>query len=126
MAAPIDNTGTQRALIMKQGADFGPIELRVKKADGTPFVLTGATLRGQIRKKALDASVVKSFQFAITDAVNGVCTMAMPSADTAAIACGESPNDDASRYVYDVEAEIAGMVTSLLWGSVTMVREVTR
>lgn len=129
MATRIDNSGIQVPLTIKQGADFGPIELLFKRADGSAVDLTGATLRGQIRKKALDGgSPVAVFAFSITDAPNGVATMTMSDTVTEALSCGESPNDEASQYTYDIEVVdgVSGLVASPMRGAVTVVREVTR
>lgn len=122
----VDNSGMQVPIIMRQGANFGPLELQLKKADGTAFDLSGAVVRGQIRKQALDAQPIKEFQCEVTDQPGGVCTIYMHSSDTVGIPAGESPNDDASRYTYDVEADINGSVTAVIRGSVMVVREVTR
>lgn len=128
MALRIDNAGAQVPVTMKQGATFGPVELRIRNTDGTAKNLTNFTLRGQLRKLALDADVVAPFVFAVTDAAGGLATMTLSAAATAAIPCGESPDDPASQYTYDVEMVdgVSGAITALLRGSVTVVREVTR
>lgn len=128
MAIRIDNSGAQVPLTLKQGATFGPVELRIKKADGTAYDLTNSTLRGQLRKKALDVDVIAAFAFAVTGVATGLATMTMSAVTTSAIPCGESPDDEASQYTYDVEMVdgVSGAVTALLRGAVTVVREVTR
>ena len=119
--------GQRLDLQLRQGATFGPYTLRIATAAGEPVDVTGKTFAGQIRKRALDATVGKSFAFVVTDAAAGVVTWQMAAADTAQIVAGESTSSPDSRYVYDVEmTDASGRVEPLLWGDIIVLREVTR
>jgi hypothetical protein len=122
----IGSFGSKLNLNIRQGGTFDATAT-AKNPDTTPINLTGATVRGQIRKKALDTAVVESFTCTITDAVNGVFTFGLTDEETAAIAAGEQPTEEASLYVWDMELEDSlGRVTPLFYGNVTVLREVTR
>jgi hypothetical protein len=124
---PIGSFGKQLDLNIRQGATFGPVTLTLKNPDNSAVNLTGSTVRGQIRKRALDTDVVCAFGVTITDATGGVCTLNLTKEVTAAIQTAENPASPDSRYVYDVELlDSAGRVLPLLYGAVTVLREVTR
>ena len=59
----ISNLCTRVDLELVQGATFGPVKHTLKNPDGTPVDLAGATLRGQVRRKASDPVVAASFVF---------------------------------------------------------------
>lgn len=122
----IGSYGAQLDLKIKQGSTFAP-SLGLKNPDGTPVDLTNCMLRGQIRKKALDVSIVVALTFEILDAAAGSARMSLTDEQTAAITAGETTTTGASKYVYDVEMEDSqGAVRPLLYGAVTVFREVTR
>lgn len=127
MATPrIGNLGSKLNLDIRQGGTFSAT-VTLTNPDATPVDLTGATVRGQLRKTALDAAVVATFDVTITDAVNGVFEYGLTDEDTAGITAGEQPTEDASLYVWDMELEdTLGRVTPLFYGTATVLREVTR
>lgn len=128
MTTPVLGTfGTKVDLLIRQGATFGPTTATLRNPDTSAVNLTGATIRGQIRRQALDADVVKAFTCTITNAAGGVFTFGLSDADTAAIPAGEGLLERQSRYVYDIEMlDSAGRVLPLMYGDVTVLREVTR
>lgn len=122
----IGSFGSKLDLNIRQGATFSSI-VTLQNPDLTPIDLTGATVRGQIRKKALDTAVVEDFDVTLTDAVNGEFEFGLTDEATAAIAAGEQIAEPASLYVWDMELEDSlGRVTALFYGKVTVLREVTR
>lgn len=127
MATPrIGNLGSKLNLDIRQGGTFS-VGVTLTNPDNTPVDLTGATVRGQIRKTALDTVVAAAFTVTITNAPGGAFTFGLTDEITAALVAGEQPTEDASLYVWDMELEDAlGQVLPLYYGSVTVLREVTR
>ena len=72
-------------------------------ATGDPVDLTGYTITAEVRKERLDATAYQSFSVVVSDAANGLFSLVMNPATTAAFECGEHPRDIASRYEWDLE-----------------------
>ena len=127
MSTVIGNTGSRLDLRIRQGGTF-EFSILVTNPDGSPVNLTGATLSAQLRRTGLAPDPpVATFAIVVTDAVNGAAKLALSSAETAAITCGEAETDKASRYVWDLELlDAAARVVPLLYGNVAIFREVTR
>jgi hypothetical protein len=128
MAVPtIGFLGEEYNLLIRQGATFGPVTVTMTNPDTTPVNLTGCTIRGKIRRKALDAAVVATFTVSITDAVNGGYQFSLTDEVTSAMTAGEYTSSSESKYVWDLEMEdTLGKVLPLYYGKVTVLREVTR
>ena len=127
MTNAIQNYGERLDLRIRQGATFGPINATMNNPDGSAVDLTGCTVRGQIRKKALDTAIVATFDCAITNATAGQYTFGLTAAITAGITAGETVELNASQYVWDLELlDASNRVTALYYGGVTVLREVTR
>lgn len=119
--------GTQVDLLIKQGSTFGPMVATLTNPDLTPVNLTACIIRGQIRKKALDATIVASFVVAITNETGGVFEFGLTDEVTAIITADEIMQKPGSKYVWDMELEDSlGRVIPLYYGDVTVFREVTR
>jgi len=122
----IGTYGENLDLKVKQGASFGAT-VNLTNDDGTPMDLTAGSVRGQIRRKALDVDIIASLTCTITDAAAGAFTFSLTDEQTAAIVAGETTTKPESNYVYDIEFEDSlGGVTPLLYGKVVVFREVTR
>ena len=127
MALEIGFLGEEMHLQIRQGATFGPFLATMVNPDLSPINLAGCIVRGNIRKKALDAIIVASLVFIITDPSLGKYQFSMTDEATSALVCGESPNSSESKYVYDIELEdSSGSVHPLYYGNVIVFREVTR
>lgn len=123
----ISNLCTRVDLELVQGATFGPVTHTLKNPDGTPVDLTGATLRGQVRRKASDPVVAASFVCTSAAPTTGRYTFELSAASTAALAAGDTLVATASLYEYDIELlDTLGRVLPLLYGSLKVFREVTR
>jgi hypothetical protein len=124
----IGSVGAELDLLIKQGGTFGPVTVTARNPDATAMDLTGCTVRGQIRKKALDSTVVASFVCTVDPdqvANRGKFVFGLTDEVTAAIVADEQPAK--SLFVWDMELEDgAGRVTPLYHGQVTVFREVTR
>lgn len=119
--------GEELDLLVRQGAEFGPVTATMRNPDASPVDLTGCAIRGQVRKRALDASTVASLTVTITNAANGVYEFGMSNAVTAGIPAGEAANLPTSQYVWDLELQdVLGRVIPLYYGAVIVLREVTR
>ena len=90
--------------------------------------LTGCTLRSQVRRKALATGApLATFAFTITDAPAGKAELLLTEAQTAALPTAEDPLNLDSRSQWDLElVDALGDVRRLLYGTVTVHREVTR
>lgn len=126
--AKVGYIGEKLDLVIKQGSTLGPFTATMTYADGvTPFDLTGCTIRGQIRKRALDATVVEDLQVTITDAPAGQYEFGLDVAATTAMVAGENMTDPASKYVWDMELVRAdASILPLYYGGVSVFREATR
>lgn len=125
----IGTKGSELDLLIRQGATFGPNLCTLKNPDTSPINLTGCTFRGQIRKTASDPlSTGCAITFVITNAAAGEFTWEVTDENTTALAADAiSEAGPASQYVYDIEMEDAsGRVIPLLYGKVSVFREVTK
>jgi hypothetical protein len=113
-------------LVIRQGADF-LTTLTFTNPDASAVDLTGCRLAAQIRKKPRDVASVANFTFVVATPTTGVATMSMAAAVTATILCGDSLQDPASEYHWDLElTDSLGKISSPLHGKVSVFREVTR
>ncbi len=125
--ATLGYIGDKVDLLVRQGATFGPMRVELTNPDATPVNLTGCTVRGQLRKKALSADVVAQFEVAVIDPQGGVFTFGFTDEVTAGIPAGESVKALESAYVWDMEVlDSTGRVNPLYYGDVKVFREVTR
>lgn len=121
--------GANLDLKLRQGATFGPHSMQIFSSGTTPQNLTGAVFRGQIRKTFDAATVAATLSFTILDAAQGTFSWNIPASVTAAMPAGSSETDALSQYVWDMEVEFPTTpvtVTALLYGDVSVFREVTR
>lgn len=125
--ATLGYIGERLDLLVRQGATLGPFDAAMQNPDGSAVNLIGATIRGQVRKKALDPTVVTDIDVTITDAALGKYSFGLSVAKTTVIAAGETIKESASLYVWDLElVDATGRVIPLYYGNVTVFREVTR
>lgn len=126
-AAPVlGSRGERLDLLIRQGATFDAA-VTLTNPDDTPVDLTGATVRAQIRRKALDTSLLAAFTVTVTDAAAGAFTFGLTAAQTAALVAGENDFEANSRAVWDMELEDASArITPVFYGQVLIHREVTR
>lgn len=127
MTAQLGYIGERLDLLIRQGATLGPFLATMTNPDASPVDLTGATIRGQIRKRAADTTVVASLDVTITSAAAGQYSFGLTATATAAIVAGADVTKPESVYVWDLELQdAAGRVLPLYWGDVRVHREVTR
>ena len=120
------NIPTKKQLDICQGATLS-LTLTFVDTAGAARNLTGYTFRGQIRTPALAASATVSFSYDTTNAATGVILCSLTATQTAAITAGETKNDTASLYYYDMEnVDGSGTVDRFLEGNVILNRNVTR
>lgn len=128
MISPIGYLGTLMPLLIRQGCTFGPISAKIENPDGTKTDLTGAVIRGQIRKTALSPEVLIHIPFEILPIEHEYSfSFAISATSTALLSAGEKPHFPESQYVWDTEIEWPDeRVDPLYYGPVTVFREVTR
>lgn len=117
--------GDQQDLLIRQGASFRAVlSLQV---NGQPLDVSGLTFRSQIRKTFDATEITATILCTILDPVTGQLELYISDEDTQIIVAGVDETDQASLYVWDLEAEdAAGDVYPYLYGDVTVFREVTR
>tara|TARA_R110000868_G_scaffold343948_1_gene604907 strand:- start:406 stop:795 length:390 start_codon:yes stop_codon:yes gene_type:complete len=95
---------------------------------GDAMDLTNCTLRGNIRKNALDTGTpLITIACDITDAASGYADLVVPKNLTSAITVGEHPYDSASLHWYDIELVWDDAdVQRIIEGSCVIDRDVTR
>ena len=110
-----------RDYVVPQGADY-PIRLRYV-VDSVIVDLSGATVRGQLRKThssptaSLTCTIANGKAYLNT--VTGYFGIDLTAADTAAL--------EPTTYVYDIEIELpGGDVTRAIQGKITLTPEVTK
>lgn len=112
-------------LPIKQG-ETKVIPFVVEGSDGIAADITGYTFAAQVRRKPSSADAVASFTYSITDATNGLVTLSLTAAQTAAIPAGDRETDPASQYVWDFFAVSPTNVrTQLAHGPVVVEARVT-
>lgn len=130
MTSKITLIGARLDLELRQGTTFRRTLRVVQRIDANttaPVDLTGSTVRGQVRKAALDVVKVADFVVTVVDAAGGEVELLLTDEVTAAMTCGPKITDPASLYEYDVEIEDSvGDVAPILQGSLRIKAEVTR
>lgn len=109
----------RKDLTIYQGDDF-TASLQVTAADGTVQDLTGYGVAAQIRMGFADdeEEVVADLNPTITEPETGLIGLSVPSAITTGMN---------GRYVWDIQLTSPdGIVTTVLWGDVITIQEVTR
>ena len=126
--AQIGFRGERLDLLVRQGATLGPFEVTLTNPNDTPVNLTGCTIRGEVRKNALDGGApVATFNVVIVDAVAGKFSFEIPYAVTATIRAGEFQKSEESMYQWDMELlDTLDRITPLYYGDFENFREVTR
>jgi len=126
MAVTIGFKGAELNLLVRQGATFGPMACTLTNPDTSPVSLAGATIRGQVRRLPNSATVAAPFTCTITNSAAGQFSYSITATDTASLSAGLTETDADSQYYWDMEMEIAGVVTPLMYGAVSVFREVTK
>lgn len=80
---------------------------KMSNKDGSPVDLTGAIIRGQIRKRWSDPDKVADWVCNITNATQGEWTASLSASVTAGITCGDKIRDQESQYVYDIDTVLS-------------------
>lgn len=121
--------GEKIAITCRQGGTLGPFRARMTNADAnkTPVDLTGAVIRGTVRRAPGDAVALASFVVTITDPTDGRYEFGLPADVTATLPAGVDIMDAAGKLVWDLElVDSQGRVTPLYFGPFTNVMGVTR
>ena len=126
--AQVGFIGERLDLLCRQGANLGPFICTLQNPDNSFLDLTGCTIRGQVRKNALDqTNPIASFSIVYIDRANGQFSFAIDWQTTESMPAGEYQKDPTSQYVWDMElVDSTGRVTPLYYGKFENFREVTR
>ena len=126
--AQVGFRGERLDLLVRQGATLGPFHVELANPDTSPVNLTGCSIRGEVRKNALDGGApVASFTVVIEDALAGKFSFEIPYAVTQTIRAGEFQKSEESMYQWDMELlDASDRITPLYYGDFENFREVTR
>ena len=126
--AEIGNKGSNLDILIRQGATFGMVESTLKDENGSPINLTGAIIRGQIRKSPNDLVRANAeFDCVVINEEMGVFQWGLSYAKTTTLTAGVDENDPSSKYYYDIEVEYPnGRIDPLIYGVARVFREVTK
>lgn len=104
---------------IEQGATFTS-EIRLDDVNGTPYNLTGFTIKSQARRSYYSSNATINFDTTIIDASNGVIRLAANSAVTSNVKSG--------KLVYDVRLTdpTSNTVTRILEGQIFISPAVTK
>jgi hypothetical protein len=127
MPQTISNQGVQVDLTVMQGASLILNLTCTNPADGTPASLVDCFLNAKIRKAALSGTIAAAFETSITDATGGLATLILGPSVSGSLVAGESLDDDAGQYVWDLAlTDSDGNVSFPIYGNVSVFRQVTR
>lgn len=119
----------QHNFVIEQGATFSRV-LIIKTSGGVPIVLTGNTIRGQIRSRTSDADALATFTCTLSDqdTAPGEVTISLTAAETTALNAGPqiSARRKLAEYAYDIERVSGSTVYRLLEGIVQVSPEATK
>lgn len=104
-------------LVITRG-DTEVLVITIKSSTSTPINITGRTYRAQVRESKESATVASSFNCVVTTPLAGEVTCTMPAGVSALLAAG--------KYYWDFEENNAGVVTTILAGTVTVLGDVSR
>lgn len=93
-------------------------QLQLKNSSNAVINITTRNYTGQIRKRRSSDDVSANFASQITDGANGIVVFSLTPEQTSDLKSG--------KYVYDFQEVNAGVVTTIITGTVTVVGEVTR
>lgn len=84
----------------------------------TPINITGRTYRAQIRTTKDASSIDASFSCSVTNGANGEVTCTLTPNQTASLSVG--------THYWDFEEDNAGVISTVMAGTVTVLADVTR
>lgn len=125
--AQVGFRGKRLDITARQGADVGPFIVTLRNPDLTFVDLTGCTIRGQVRKNALDTVKIADFTVSIINPAIGQFSFEIPQSISKDIPAGEYQRSPESIYQWDIELlDSTNKVTPLYYGEYLNFREVTR
>ena len=127
MVTPVIGTiGEKVDLLIRRGATFGPFWIELVDENNIPINLTGCVAAGSIRKNIDDVDPAARFTVDY-DAVNGKISYMLNKTDTLTMAYGITLKDPTGKHFWDFEIIWSDGTTSpLMYGDVTVFREITR
>ncbi len=111
----IGDVGVRQDVVATQGVTFA-LQLRLRR-DGEAVDLAGAVFSGSVRRRASSAAGAVPFTFSVgAPTTLGEVELSLTAEQTQALTAGETLQEAASRYVYDVRVALDGVDTPLVWG----------
>jgi len=112
-------------IFANQGATFRRT-ITLKDQNGITIDLTGSQFAGQVRRRKDSSGIAVSMAFQTNTEKTSV-EVSISAAALSTMACGLTPEDPDSRYVYDIEwTRPGGDVTRIMEGRFILSKEVTR
>lgn len=120
--------GRYDRLVVEQGATF-ELAMTLERPAGTPWDITGATLRAKMRASYAEAAALLTFDVQVDSATGGAITLYASASATSALPIGDVPQGFYPA-VWDLEIleapTSAGVVTRLLEGRAKIKPEATK
>jgi hypothetical protein len=98
--------------------DTETVVVNITSNGSAPIDITGRTYRAQLRSGKESAVISASFSCSITNAAQGQVTCVLSAVSTAGLTPG--------TYYWDFEENNAGVITTIIAGTVTVLADVTR
>lgn len=117
---------TQLAIVLSQPmkvdlsvykGDSGQFRITVSDNFGSPVDLTGATWDGDIRVKAIDTTLITSFDITPTPGDISSIDVSLPASKSELLI---------GSCVYDIEMREGEVVTTLIYGTISVTQDVSR
>lgn len=115
MSTTLSSIGTRCDIELVRGCAFA--KTITYKSNGTTTNISGYTFAAQIRDET--GTLATAITCTITDAANGVFTIALTQATTATLTVGRP-------YVWDLLVSVSGVTMPLLRGFVTVAEQITQ
>jgi hypothetical protein len=112
----LGSLGVKQDIQFRQGSTFGPYNMNILQADGTPLNLTGYTFSARIKKTPTSSTILAEFVITPVDLILGKLKISIPSTVTANI---QGAGEDLAEYVWDMEyTDDVGITEPLFYGTV--------
>lgn len=111
------STPAEQDIVIVRG-DTVTVTVTMTTNGTTPIDITGRTYTSMVRQAYDSPSAAATFTCTVTSAVNGVVTLTLDSVSTALL--------DPYNYVWDLQENASGTITTVLGGQFVVLPDVTR
>lgn len=115
----IGDIGGRLDLLMREGTTFGPVFATMRGPAQQSINLTGAVVRGSVKRRVSDTAPLVTFQAQVVNALGGRIEFGLSSAQTRLLAVDRRHNP-LTLFWEMVYEDARGYVRPLLYGEVTL------